>query len=113
MKECPFCHQTIKELKVSQDDLRKVVRGFQIVQGYGEVTDKQWLKSYFQVNCRSAKKLLVLMGNWKDAIDCIQETYEKLQAWKEDVKPSLERIYTNHALTWKQIKMEKEAKFGN
>lgn len=111
MDPCPFCHQELKEEKVGLDDIRKVVRGFQIVQGFGEMEDKQWVRSYFQVNVRAAKKMLVLFGNWRDAVNCIQDTYERLAKVDESFRPGLEKIYSSHALEWKKNKQEKAAKF--
>lgn len=84
-------------------DIQKIVLTFKIVSGYAK-DDKSWDKLNFARFSKSAKGLLDFFGNWKDAADCVQETYEKLTS--KGLTVTLETI-SKHAADWKKDKQEK------
>lgn len=101
MEQCPMCGQKVD--KILKEDLIKVIMGFKMVQGFRK-DDKAWDKMYFRRFSRSAKELLEFFGNWKDAIDCIQDTYEKFK--EVGLTVTLETV-CKHAGEYKKDMQEK------
>lgn len=89
-------------------DVQKVVVAFKMLQGF-EKDDKAWDRLYFPRFSKSAAALLAFVGNWKDAVDCCQDIYEKLSS--KGFTVTLETI-TKHAGDWLKDKREKEAGRG-
>lgn len=104
---CPTCQQTI-ERHSSHEELRRVVIGFKLLQGYAK-DDKAWDRAFFARFSRPAKELLAFLGNWKDAVDCMQDVYEKLTGAGMTV--TLETVI-KHSAEWKKDKLEREGKRG-
>lgn len=89
-------------------DTQKIVTAFKMLQGFDK-DDKAWDKMYFARFSKSASALLEFIGNWKDAIDCCQDVYEKLSS--KGLTVTLETI-SKHAGEWLKDKREKEGNRG-
>lgn len=74
--KCPTCNQEI-QVKAKKEDLDMVIKAWKIQIGVDK-DDRAWDRVYFKRFARPAKDLLILFGNWKDAVDCIQSVYESL-----------------------------------
>lgn len=101
----PAISETAKPLT----DLQKVMTVYKIVCGY-EKEDKTWDRTFFPRYARAASALLEFMGNWKDAADCIQDTFEKIKKWNPEANISIDTILNKHAAEWKKDKCEREEK---
>lgn len=103
--KCPTCDTKI-EKKANLDEIRKVVMVYKLAMGF-DSDDKGWDRIYFSRNLRSAKDLLLFLGSWEKAADCIQDIYEKFTS--QGFTVTLETI-VKHAGKWKLDNMEREAK---
>lgn len=89
----------------AKTDIQKIVLVFKMASGY-EKEDKLWDKLNFARCTKTAKDLLEFFGNWKDAGDCIQDVYERLNS--KGFTVTIETI-RKHAAEWKKNKQERMA----
>lgn len=87
-------------------DLQKVMSVYKLVCGFTK-DDKTWDKTFFPRYAKSAGALLEFMGSWKDAADCIEDTYKKIKAWNPEASISIDTVLTKHAAEWKKDKSER------
>ncbi len=85
-------------------DIQKVVTVFKLCQGVDQ-NDKAWDKIYFGRFAKPAKELIVLLGSWRAAGDCIQDVYEKLTG--KGLTVTLETVI-KHATEWRRDNAEKQ-----
>lgn len=107
MKEgdiCPTCERVF-EKKMDAIEIRKVILAFKMLQGF-EKDDKSWDAMYYRRYTKSAKSLVQFIGNWKDAVDCCQDIYEKFNDLGLTV--TFETI-CKHAGEWKKDLLERRA----
>lgn len=89
-------------------DVQKVVTVFKLLQGFPR-DDKGWDEMYFGRFSKSAAALIKFLGSWKDAADCCEDVYKRLN--EKGLTVTMETI-VKHAGDWLRDKREKEAKIG-
>lgn len=105
MSHCPTCRQSL-EKKIKRDEIWKVIRVFKMV-SWIDVNDAGWDKMFYPRYMRPAKELILFMGDWKMAADCVQDLYEKFNELNRTV---MFETICKHAANWKKDWLEKEAR---
>lgn len=106
LSHCPTCRQELKK-KVKREDLDNVILGFKLASGY-KAEDKTWNRMFYKRYTKPAKELIEFMdGNWRMAVDCVQDISEKMIELGRDY--TFETI-AKHCGAWKKSRLEQEAK---
>ena len=82
---------------VLKDDLARVVVGWKMVTGYKK-EDREWDKAHWGRTAKTARKLLDFIGNWRDAVDCIEDI--RADMTKKNLSCTIETVL-NHSADWK------------
>ena len=110
MNNCPLCgnHNSANEKKKTlQGDIYRIVCIYRDVSGYKD--DANWMNVYFRRYMRSAKDLLLFMGDWRLAGYCVEDIYQKFTELGFTV--NLDTVM-KHAPEWKKDHQEKGIKNG-
>ena len=98
-----------EKAKEDRISCQKIILGYRNSIGC-EKYGKAWNNHHFPILMATAKKMLALMENWQDAVDCTQDTVERIKEWNPEAEISLQGIYAKFAFKWKMDKLEREAK---
>jgi len=96
---CPTCSQMV-ERRADLNELRKVVMAYKLASGY-ELGDKSWDRAFFKIYIPFAKKMIEFLGDWGSAVQCIQDTSERIKDWNPVAHITLQKIVSHHMASWR------------
>lgn len=105
LSHCPTCKQALAK-KIKRDEIWKVIRVFKMVT-WNDPEDKAWDTMFVPRYMKPAKELIVFMGDWRLAANCVQDICEKMMELGRGF--TFETI-AKHSATWKMNNQEQQAK---